>query len=64
MAIRWCLDQPGVTVALCGARRPDQLEDNIGGAGWSFSETDQQGINRIVTETIGTPVGPEFMSPL
>jgi len=64
MAIRWCLDQPGVTVALCGARRPDQLEDNIGGAGWSLSETDQQGINRMVTEMIGTPVGPEFMSPL
>lgn len=63
MAIRWCLDQPGVTVALCGARRPEQIEDNAGGAGWSLSTTVQEAINRVATETIGTPVGPEFMGP-
>ncbi len=63
MAIRWCLDQPGVTVALCGARRPEQIEDNAGGAGWSLSPTEQKAINRMVTDMIGTPVGPEFMGP-
>lgn len=63
MAIRWCLDQRGVTVALCGARRPDQIEDNAGGAGWSLSATDQKALNHVVTDMIGTPLGPEFMGP-
>ncbi|MGH7206692.1 MAG: aldo/keto reductase [Nitrospiraceae bacterium] len=63
MAIRWCLDQPGVTVALCGARRPEQIEDNAGGAGWSLSPTEEEAMNRVLTDMIGTPVGPEFMGP-
>lgn len=63
MAIRWCLEQPGVTVALCGARRPEQIEDNAGGAGWSLSPTEQKTMNRVVTDMIGIPVGPEFMGP-
>jgi len=30
LAIRWAIEQPGVTVALCGAKRPAQLADNAG----------------------------------
>jgi aryl-alcohol dehydrogenase-like predicted oxidoreductase len=63
LAIRWCLDQPGVTVALCGARRPGQIEENAGGAGWSLSTADQEEISRIIDEAISVPVGPEFMGP-
>jgi aryl-alcohol dehydrogenase-like predicted oxidoreductase len=63
LAIRWCLDQPGVTVALCGARRPGQIEENAGGAGWSLSVVDQEEIGRIVATMIPVPLGPEFMGP-
>lgn len=63
LAVRWCLDQPGVTVALCGARRPAQIEENAGGAGWSLSAADQEEIGRIVDATIPVPLGPEFMGP-
>ncbi len=63
LAIRWCLDQPGVTVALCGARRPDQIEESAGAAGWSVPLGDQEAINRLVEQAIPEPVGPEFMGP-
>lgn len=63
VAIRWCLDQPGVTVALCGARRPDQVEANVGAAGWSLAERDRAEIARVVAEMIPNPIGPEFMGP-
>ncbi len=63
VAVRWCLDQPGITVALCGARRPSQIEESAQAAGWSLSPTDLADIDRIVAETIPEPVGPEFMGP-
>ena len=31
VVINWTIFQPGVTAALCGARRPDQIRDNAGG---------------------------------
>jgi aryl-alcohol dehydrogenase-like predicted oxidoreductase len=63
LAIRWCLEQPGVTVALCGARRPDQIAENAGGAGWTLSAADRQEMERIVGKAVLAPVGPEFMGP-
>lgn len=63
LAIRWCLDQPGVTVALCGARRPDQVDDNVRAAGWALTATERQDIARLVEEMIPAPLGPEFMAP-
>lgn len=63
LAIRWCLDQPGVTMALCGARRPDQIEENAGAAGWSLSSSDIVEIERVVSETLPIKIGPEFMGP-
>jgi aryl-alcohol dehydrogenase-like predicted oxidoreductase len=29
-----------VTTALTGARRPEQVEENAGGAGWQISQND------------------------
>jgi aryl-alcohol dehydrogenase-like predicted oxidoreductase len=34
----WLLRQEGVTAPIIGARRMDQLEDNLGAAGWELSE--------------------------
>ena len=63
MATRWCLDQPGVTVALWGARRPDQIEESVGASGWSLPNDALTEIERIVSESAPAPVGPEFQGP-
>lgn len=63
LAIRWCLDQPGVTVALCGARRPNQIEESVGAAGWSLAQGELHEIERVVSEAIPEPIGPEFLGP-
>jgi aryl-alcohol dehydrogenase-like predicted oxidoreductase len=63
LAVRWMLDQ-GISVALWGGRRPDQLEAVLGVAGWNLDPATRAQIDRILSETITDPVGPEFMAPL
>jgi aryl-alcohol dehydrogenase-like predicted oxidoreductase len=62
LAVRWMLDQ-GISVALWGGRRPDQLQAALGVAGWSLQSADREQIERIVNTAIPDPVGPEFMAP-
>ena len=62
LAIRWVLDQ-GPTIALWGARRPDQLDGIDEAFGWTLSPQDLQDIDRLLAEHITDPVGPEFMAP-
>jgi aryl-alcohol dehydrogenase-like predicted oxidoreductase len=62
LAVRWMLDQ-GVTTALWGARRPDQLLPVDEVTGWSLDAPAKAEIDRILAETIIDPVGPEFMAP-
>src|ERR1700758_3956711 len=63
LAVRWMLDQ-GISVALWGARRPDQREAALGVAGWSLDGADRALIELIVSTAVVDPVGPEFMAPL
>ena len=59
VAVRWVLQQSGVTAALVGAKRPSQVEDNLGSDGWELSadelrrldEISQQVHDRRTTET-------------
>jgi aryl-alcohol dehydrogenase-like predicted oxidoreductase len=37
LVINWILRQPGITSAVCGAKRPDQIGENTGGSGWDLS---------------------------
>ncbi len=62
LAVRWMLDQ-GISVALWGGRRPDQVEAALGVAGWSLDGADRDLIERIVNSTVLDSVGPEFMAP-
>ena len=62
LAVRWILDQ-GPTIALWGARRPDQLSPIDDVLGWSLDEDTRATIDRILAETVTDPVGPEFMAP-
>jgi aryl-alcohol dehydrogenase-like predicted oxidoreductase len=62
LAARWVLDQ-GVSTALWGARRPDQLGPIDEVSGWSLDGAAKDEIDRILREEIPDPVGPEFMAP-
>ena len=63
LAVRWLLDQPGVGVALWGARHPEQLAAIREVIGWSLGKSDFAAIDAILRENIRNPVGPEFMAP-
>jgi hypothetical protein len=52
-----------VTVALWGARRPDQLAPVAEVGGWSLDADVKAEIDRVLREWITDPVGPEFMAP-
>jgi aryl-alcohol dehydrogenase-like predicted oxidoreductase len=62
LAVRWILDQ-GSTIALWGARRPDQLEGIDHALGWKLGAHDLRRIDAMLAEHITNPVGPEFMAP-
>jgi aryl-alcohol dehydrogenase-like predicted oxidoreductase len=62
LAVRWILDK-GPTIALWGARRPDQLDAVAQVAGWSLDDASMREIDRILAEAITDPVGPKFMAP-
>ena len=51
LAVNWVLCQPGVTVALVGAKNPEQVDQNVGAAGWRLSEADLKRIGEIVKMT-------------
>jgi aryl-alcohol dehydrogenase-like predicted oxidoreductase len=63
LALRWVLDQPGVSTALWGARRPSQLDPLNEVMGWTLGNGAMQEIDRIVRENVKNPVGPEYMAP-
>ena len=63
LALRWVLDQPGVQVALWGARSPEQLEPLDEVLGWSLDADAKRAIDALLRETVTAPVGAEFMAP-
>jgi aryl-alcohol dehydrogenase-like predicted oxidoreductase len=62
LAVRWLLDQDATT-ALWGARHTGQLLPIDEVFGWSLDAADKAEIERILSEEITDPVGPEFMAP-
>ncbi len=62
LAVRWMLDQ-GIGVALWGGRHPNQLQAALGVADWSLDAATRARIDRILSESIIDPIGPEFMTP-
>ncbi|HUB50315.1 MAG TPA: aldo/keto reductase [Acetobacteraceae bacterium] len=62
LAVRWILDR-GPTIALWGARRPDQLDPVDEIMGWSIDDVAMRDIDAILKRYITDPVGPQFMAP-
>jgi aryl-alcohol dehydrogenase-like predicted oxidoreductase len=46
----WVLRRPEVTGAIVGARRPSQIEETVGGAGWKISDEDLAKIDELLDE--------------
>lgn len=63
LAVRWVLDQTGVSVALWGAKRPDQLDAAVGVTGWEIDAESMAEIDRIIAKTVKEPTGPKYLTP-
>jgi aryl-alcohol dehydrogenase-like predicted oxidoreductase len=63
LAVRWVLDRPGVSVALWGAKRPEQLDAVEGVFGWKLDAEAMVEIDRVVAASITDPIGPEYLTP-
>lgn len=62
LAVRWVLDQ-GPTIALWGARRPDQLDPVGEVGGWTIDEATKREIDAILARHVSEPIAPTFMAP-
>ncbi len=63
LAARWVLDHPGVSVAIWGARRPDQLNAIREVTDWCLDAETKKEIESILERCVRDPVGAEFMAP-
>jgi aryl-alcohol dehydrogenase-like predicted oxidoreductase len=62
-AARWVLDRNGVSVALWGARKPEQLNDTKGVMGWRIDADTMDEVDVIIAACVTDPVGPEYLTP-
>ena len=53
-ALRWLIQQPGLTSAIVGARRPSQVEENVGAADWTLSDADLAEISALGDDVMST----------
>jgi aryl-alcohol dehydrogenase-like predicted oxidoreductase len=63
LAVRWILDKQPLSIALWGARHPNQLDPVAEAMGWKLDGKALAEIDKILAESVHDPVGPEFMAP-
>ena len=63
LAVRWILDKQPNSIALWGARKPEQLDAVDEVFGWTLDAAALTEIDKILAADIADPVGPEFMAP-
>jgi aryl-alcohol dehydrogenase-like predicted oxidoreductase len=62
-AVRWVLDQPGVSIALWGARHPHELDPLEEVMGWKLDAEALAYVDETIAHAVTDPVGSEFMAP-
>ena len=55
LVVNWTIHQPGITAALCGAKRADQIDETAGAMGWTLSDDERQRIDDAL-ERRGVPI--------
>jgi len=53
LAITWVLMHPAITSAIVGARRPQQVDEIVGGADWEIDPEDMDLIEKLSREILG-----------
>jgi len=48
VVLNWTIQRPGITAALCGAKRPDQIRDNAAALSWRLSPEQVARIDRAI----------------
>jgi len=55
LVVNWTIHQPGVTAALCGAKRPNQIRETAAAADWKLTDDQVAQIDQALAER-GTPI--------
>ena len=55
LVINWTIHQPGITAALCGAKRPEQIRETAGAMGWRLMTDESRRIDTALARR-GVPV--------
>jgi aryl-alcohol dehydrogenase-like predicted oxidoreductase len=55
VAINWLLQRPGVTAPIIGARTLEQLESNLGAAGWALSQEQMARLTQVSQQSLPYP---------
>lgn len=50
VVINWTIHQPGVTAALCGAKREAQIRENAGAGAWRLTDAQRAKIDQAIAE--------------
>lgn len=50
VVINWTIHRPGITSALCGAKRPWQIEETAGAMGWKLTAEQTAAIGRAIAK--------------
>ncbi len=48
LVVNWTIHQPGLTAALCGAKRPWQIEETAGAMGWRLTPAEEAAVNAAI----------------
>jgi aryl-alcohol dehydrogenase-like predicted oxidoreductase len=48
LAIAWVLSHPAVTVCLCGAKSPEQVDDHVRAAEWQLTDQERRDVERVL----------------
>ena len=57
LVINWTIHQPGITAALCGAKRPEQIRETAGAMGWQLSDEQLAAIDAALAAAARRPCG-------
>jgi aryl-alcohol dehydrogenase-like predicted oxidoreductase len=50
VVVNWTIHQPGITSALCGAKRPEQIRETAAAMGWKLSASQMERIEQAITK--------------
>jgi aryl-alcohol dehydrogenase-like predicted oxidoreductase len=60
LVINWTIYQPGITAALCGAKRPWQIQETAGAMGWTLTDQQQAQISAAIVARGPVPAKRAF----